>query len=365
MMKRRCVGLTTGILFVALWLAALGVFHTNAVADDNKVYQWKMVTTWPPKFPVVDQAITRMITNIETMSRGRLKIEHHPGGTLIPPMETFEAVRGGMAQMGSSCSYYWGGKVPEAPIFTTVPFGMTPQERISWYYNGGGLELWHELYKDYNIVPFPMINTGVQMGGWFNKEINSLADLKGLKMRIPGFGGKVMAKAGVNVVLLPPSEIFVSLERGVIDATDWIAPYHDKRMGLYQAAKYYYYPGWHEPSTVGELLINKKAWESLPPDLQTIIKCAAADCYIWSLGEFDSLNGDALKELVDKHGVIVLKFPEDVLSELKKLSKEVMEKEAAKSPKMKKIYESFDNFRAKSSFWTKVSTEGFLDARSK
>lgn len=357
-----------------LYLAVLSVLgcvcaslgsQADALAADAKTFKWKMVTTWPPKFPVVDEAITRMIKNIDTMSQGRLKIEHHPGGTLIPPMETFEAVRGGMAEMGSSCSYYWGGKVPEAPIFTTAPYGMTVQEGTSWMYNGGGLELWHELYAPFNIVPFPMINTGVQMGGWFNKEIKSLADLKGLKMRIPGLGGKVMAKAGVNVVLLPPSEIFVSLERGVIDAADWIAPYHDKRIGLHQAAKYYYYPGWHEPNTVGELLINKKAWESLPDDLKIIIQCAAADCYIWSLGEFDSLNGDALKELVEKHGIKVMKFPDDVLAQLKKLSMEVMEEEAAKSAKMKKIYDSFKDFKARSAQWTHISTEAFMDARNK
>jgi TRAP-type mannitol/chloroaromatic compound transport system substrate-binding protein len=364
-MRGKAIFCAAGILAVMLCLFGFGILQTDAAAADVKTFKWKMVTTWPPKFPVVDEAITRMIKNIETMSQGRLKIEHHPGGTLIPPMETFEAVRGGMAEMGSSCSYYWGGKIPEAPIFTTVPYGMTCQERTSWLYNGGGLQLWHELYAPFNIVPFPMINTGVQMGGWFKKEIKSLADLKGLKMRIPGFGGKVMAKAGANVVLLPPSEIFVSLERGVIDAADWIAPYHDKRMGLHQAAKYYYYPGWHEPSTVGELLINKKAWESLPADLKAVVQCAAADCYIWSLGEFDSLNGDALKELVEKHGVKVQKFPDDVLAQLKKLSAQVLEEEAAKSAKMKKIYEAFKDFKGRAASWTRVSTEAFLDARAK
>ena len=354
-----------GVFLVLLALSAVCFMQGDVFAADTKTFQWKMVTAWPPKFPVVEDAILRMLNHIETMSQGRLKIEHHPGGTLIPPFETFEAVRGGMAQMGSSCSYYWAGKIPEAPIFTTVPFGMTPQERISWYYNGGGIELWHELYAPFNIVPFPMINTGAQMAGWFKKEINSLSDIKGLKMRIPGFGGKVMAKAGANVVLLPPSEIFVSLERGVIDAADWIAPFHDKRMGLHQAAKYYYYPGWQEPSTVGELLINKQAWESLPDDLKAMIRCAAADCYIWSLGEFDSLNGNALKELVEKHGVQVRKLPDDVLVELHRLSEEVLKEEAAKSEKMKKIYDSFTAFKAKTASWTKVSEEGFLEARSK
>jgi TRAP-type mannitol/chloroaromatic compound transport system substrate-binding protein len=152
-------------------LFGLGALQTDAAAADVKTFTWKMVTAWPPKFPIVDEAIMRTINNIETMSQGRLKIEHHPGGTLIPPLETFEAVRGGIAEMGSSCSYYWGGKVPEAPIFTTVSYGMTPQERISLLYNGKGLQLWHELYAPFNIVPFPMINTGVQMAGRSFKDI--------------------------------------------------------------------------------------------------------------------------------------------------------------------------------------------------
>ena len=360
------IGYKRRMFLVFFMMTTLCLMYAAVAAEaETKTYQWKMVTTWPPKFPVVDQAIERMVKNIETMSQGRLQIEVHPGGTLIPPMETFEAVRGGMAQMGSSCSYYWGGKIPEAPFFTTVPFGMTVQERTAWMYNGDGLKLWHELYAPFNIVPFPMINTGVQMGGWFNKEINSLEDMKGLKMRMPGYGGKVLAKIGANVVLLPPSEIFVSLERGVIDAADWIAPYHDKRMGLHQAAKYYYYPGWQEPSTVGELLVNKKAWESLPEDLKTIVQSAATDCYIWSLGEFDSLNGDALNELVEEHGIQVRKFPDDVVAQLHKLSKEVLEEEAAKSEMAKKIYQSFQDFRKKTEPWTEASTEAYLEARSK
>ena len=335
-----------------------------SLADSGKKFEWKMVSTWPPNFPVLQEGCDRLAKNIETMSNGQLKIQVFAGGELVPPMETFQAVSQGMAQMGSAAAYYWAGKVPEAQFFTTLPFGLTPQERSAWMTSGGGLELWAELYEPFNLVPLPMINTGVQMAGWFRKEIKSLADMKGLRMRMPGFGGKVLAKIGANVVLLPGSEVFVSLERGVIDATEWVGPYHDERLGLYQAAKYYYYPGWHEPSSVVELMINKKAWNSLPDNLKAIVKSAAAETYIWSLAEFDAKNGEALNKMITKDGVKLRKLPDDVLAKLQKLSHEVLEEQAAKSPKAKKIYDAFLKFKKKMVPWTKVSEESYLNARS-
>ena len=364
---RRCVLFQkVGIcLAVISLIAVVALIPKSVLADPGKTFKWKMVTTWAPNFPVLQEGCDRLAKNIDIMTNGRLKIKVYAGGELVPPLETFQAVSKGMVQMGSAASYYWAGKVPEAQFFTTLPYGLTPQERIAWLYAGGGLELWAELYEPFNLVPIPMINTGVQMGGWFRKEIKSLADVKGLKFRIPGFGGKVMAKAGANVILLPGSEVFVALERGVIDATEWVGPYHDKRLGLYQAAKYYYYPGWHEPSSVVELMVNKKAWNSLPADLKAIVKAAALENYVWSLAEFDAKNGEALNEMIQKHGVKLRKFPDDVLAQLKKLSKEVLEEEAKKTPMMKKIYASFLKFQEKMVPWTKVSEEAYLDARAK
>ena len=221
--------------------------------------------------------------------------------------------------MGHVSAAYWTGKVPEAQFFSTVPFGMTALGMNSWLYDGGGLELWREVYKPFHVIPFPLGNTGVQMGGWFNKEINSVDDLQGLKMRIPGLGGKVLAKAGGNPVLLAGSEVYSALERNTIDATEWIGPYHDERLGLYRAAEHYYYPGWHEPGTVLELTVNERAWNSLPPDLQAIVANAAQAANLAMLAEMEHKNAEALQILKARDDITIAPFPDDVLQRLKAL----------------------------------------------
>jgi TRAP-type mannitol/chloroaromatic compound transport system substrate-binding protein len=202
------------------------------------------------------------------------------------------------------------------------------------------------------------------MGGWFNRKINTVKDLSGLKMRIPGIGGKVMAKAGVNVVLLAASELYTALERGVLDALEWAGPYHDLQLGFHRAAKYYYYPGWHEPGSVIELTINKTAWNSLSPELQAIVETAAAENYITSLAEFDAKNGEALTELVEQYGVTVLPFPDDVLRKLKKYTKVVIEELAAHDPELAAVNEAFTTFAAKIGDWTVHSEQAFLTAKN-
>lgn len=327
----------------------------------RKTYEWKMATTWPPKFPVLGEGAELMAQWIEEMSEGRIKIHVYGAGELIPALEIFEAVSQGTIQMGHGASYYWAGKVPAAQFFSAVTFGFTAQQIHSWFYAGGGLELWQEVYAPFNLVPFPAGNTGVQMGGWFRKEINSMADFKGLKMRIPGLGGKVLAKAGGNAVLTAGGEIYTNLDRGVIDATEWVGPYHDLKMGFYKAAPYYYYPGWHEPGTCLECFINKKNWEELPKDLQAIIHTASMRSTLWSLAEFDAKNGEALKELVEQHGVKLRKFPDEVLRELRKLSDEVLEESAAGDPMTRKVYDAFLAFRAKVEPWTEISERAYMD----
>jgi TRAP-type mannitol/chloroaromatic compound transport system substrate-binding protein len=199
------------------------------------------------------------------------------------------------------------------------------------------------------------------MGGWFNKKIETIDDYKGLKMRIPGLGGKVVAKAGGTVVLTPGGEIFTSLERGVIDATEWVGPYHDLRMGFYQAAKYYYYPGWHEPGTALEFIFNKKAYESLPKDLQHIVDAACAENDVWALAEFDANNGAALQTLINKHNVKVFKFPDKVLDALRPLALEVVEEQAAKTPMARKVNESFKKFQKVVGSWGSISEKSYYD----
>jgi TRAP-type mannitol/chloroaromatic compound transport system substrate-binding protein len=335
---------------------------TAAAAE--KTYNWKMVTTWPPNFPIFQEGVERFADEIKIMSDGRLNIKVYAGGELVPPLQTFDAVSQGTVEMGHGAAYYWAGKIPAAQFFTAVPFGMNAQGMNAWLYGGGGLELYREIYAPFNLVPFPMGNTGVQMGGWFNKKINSVDDLKGLKMRIPGLGGKVFAKAGGTPVLLPGGEIYTALDRGTIDATEWVGPFHDERLGLYRAAKYYYYPGWHEPGPVLELIVNKKAYASLPPDLQKIIETAAASSSVWMLSQFEAKNLAALKELKEKYKVEVYPFPDDVLKALHGYTKEVLEEEAAKDATFKRVYEAYEAFMKDNDAWNKLSEAAYQKARN-
>lgn len=321
----------------------------------KKVYNWRMATTWPPHFPVLGVGADLLAKYIEELTDGRIKIHVYGGGELVPPLQTFDAVSQGMVEMGHGAAYYWAGKAPATQFFAAVPFGMNAQQMNSWIYAGDGQKLWDEVYAPFNLKPFPAGNTGVQMGGWFNKEINSIKDFKGLKMRIPGLGGKVLAKAGGSAVLSPGGEIYTNLERGVIDATEWVGPYHDYLMGFYKVAKYYYYPGWHEPGTVLETFVNKKAFEKLPKDLQMAIETATYRTNIWMLAEFDSKNNIYLQKLIKEHNVKLKKFPDSVLKQLKVYSDEVLAEITSKDAQSKKVYENFKAFKKNVSAWSKIS----------
>jgi len=327
----------------------------------KKKYRWKMVTTWPPNLPVLQTGAVRFANRVKEATDGRIKIQVFAGGELVPPLGVFDAVSSGTVEVGSGASYYWAGKVPAAQWFAAVPFGFNPQGINAWFYSGGGLKLWEEVYAPFNLVPRPQGNTGVQMGGWFRKKMNTIADFKGLKMRIPGLGGKVIAKAGGTVVLLPGGEIFTSLERGVIDATEWVGPMHDLRMGFYKAAKYYYYPGWHEPGTCLEVMFNKKVYESLPKDLQAILDAVAMETNLWSLSEFESGNGAALQELISKHKVKLLRFPEPLLEKLRIMANETLEEEAKKDAMSKKVHNAFKKFKKQVGVWGSISENAYYN----
>ena len=359
-MLSRSLLLSFFIVFITACGSDNGKESSNNTVDTSKTYHWKMVTTWPPNFPVLQEGAERFADNINVMSNGRLNIKVYAGGELIPALQTFDAVSQGTVEMGHGSAYYWAGKVPEAQFFSTVPFGMTARGMNAWLYDGGGLELWREVYKPFHVIPFPLGNTGVQMGGWFNKEINSLDDLKGLKMRIPGLGGKVFAKAGGNPVLLAGSEVYTALERNTIDATEWIGPFHDQRLGLYRAAEHYYYPGWHEPGTVLELTINQRAWESLPADLQAIVSNAAMAENLRMFSEMEQKNLSALQALKDRPNVQIHRFPDDVLAKLKTLTDEALAEEAANDPEFKRIYDEYQTFRLKNDAWSAISENAYL-----
>jgi len=337
---------------------------SGGAAPAAKTFEWKMVTTWPPNFPIFQEGVEQFAADVNKISNGQLKIKVYAGGELVPPLQTFDAVSQGTVELGHGAAYYWAGKIPAAQFFTAVPFGMNAQGMNAWLYGGGGLDLWREVYAKHNLVPFPMGNTGVQMGGWFNKKINSIDDLKGLKMRIPGLGGKVIAKAGGTPVLLAGGEIYTSLERGNIDATEWVGPFHDERLGLYRAAKYYYYPGWHEPGPVLELIVNKKAYESLPENLKKAIEVAAASSNVWMLSQFEAKNLQALRKLKEQDHVEVLPFPDDVLKALKGYTKEVLDEQSAVDPEFKKVYDAYTAFSKDNDSWNALSEAAYTHARN-
>jgi TRAP-type mannitol/chloroaromatic compound transport system substrate-binding protein len=325
-----------------------------------KRYRWKMTTTWPPNFPIIGEACTKYAELVKALSGGRIDIKVYGGGELVPALEAFDAVRSGGVELGSGSAYYWAGKLPAGQFFASVPFGMNAQQLNAWLFSGGGLGLWEELYRDFNLVPMPGGNTGVQMGGWFNREISSIASLKGLKMRIPGLGGKVLEKAGGAPVLLAGGEIYTGLERGVIDATEWLGPYHDMLMGFHEIAKYYYTPGWHEPGTMLEFFINKNLYDSLPNDLQTILRTAAMHINLWVLSEMEAKNAEALGRLLEG-GIVLRRFPDEVIERLRAYTAEVILDLTDKDPACRKVYASYDAFRRQAARYSEITEKAFYE----
>lgn len=325
----------------------------------NNTYEWKITTTWPPNFPVVGEACNYLAQWVEKMSGGRLKIKVYGGGELIPALESFEAVSNGAVEMGHGGAYYWAGKTPATQFFSTVPFGMNVNQLTAWILAGGGQELWEELYAQFDLTPMLAGNTGVQMGGWFNREINSIQDLQGLKMRMPGLGGKVLARAGATALLVAGGEIYTNLERGVIDATEWIGPYHDYLMGFHEIARYYYYPGWHEPGAALELIVNKPKFDALPSDLQAIIQTAAARSNSWVMAEFNSKNMIYLDKILNEGEVSLKAFPGEVLNKLREYTNEVLAELVDENEDCRKIFQSFDKFRRGIGLWSTISEKNY------
>ena len=334
----------------------------SAPAVQTKI-KWRMATTWPKNFPGLGTGANNLAKHIGEMSEGRLQVEVFGGGEIVPPLESFDAVSKGTAEMGHGAAYYWKGKSPATQFFAAVPFGLNAQETNAWIYYGGGQKLWDDLYAEFNLKPFLAGNTGVQMGGWFNREINSLDDMKGLKIRMPGLGGEVLDAIGATPKLLPRGEIFTSLQSGAIDATEWVGPYNDLAFGFYKVAKFYYHPGWHEPGTALECFVNKQAYDKLPKDLQKIVAVACQAANNDMLAEFTARNGEALGTLINEHGVQLKKFPDEVMKKLKETSEEVVSNVAAADANSRKIYDNFSAFRAAVSGWTALSETGYSLAR--
>jgi TRAP-type mannitol/chloroaromatic compound transport system substrate-binding protein len=336
---------------------------TAAPAGKQQMFRWKMVTTWPKNFPGLGTGANNVARLITEMSGGRIQVTVYGAKELVPPFEVFDAVSSGTAELGHGAAYYWKGKVEAAQFFAAVPFGMNAQEMNAWLYYGGGMELWREVYAPFGLLPVAAGNSGIQMGGWFNREINSLDDLEGLKMRIPGLGGEVLRRAGGTPVSMPGSDIFTSLQSGAIDATEWVGPYNDLAFGLYKVAKHYYYPGWHEPGTTLECLVNQAAYDSLPADLQSIVINACRVVNGDMLAEYTARNNAALQSLINEHNVDLRAFPDSVLERLRALSEEVVSEIADRDALSAKVFESYRAFQSQVMSWHDISERAYMNIR--
>ncbi len=355
----------TSILIKAAMVVSIGLssigFSGLTNADDGKKYRWRLAETWGPNFPIFGEATKNMAKMVNEMSNGRLTIRIDSSNKHKSPLGVFDFVKTGQYQMAHSGSYYWKGKNFNTMFFTTVPFGMTAPEQYAWFYYGGGMELMKKVYDQYGILSFPGGNTGNQMGGWFKKEINSVEDLKGLKMRIPGFAGEVLARLGAKPTNIPAGELYTALERNTIDALEWVGPSLDLRMGFHKIAPYYY-TGWHEPATELQFMVNEKAFNSLPKDLQKILtvamKTAAYDMYAQSYHE-SAMNLATLEK--DYPNVKMRSFPKPVMNAILKTNDELLKEFAEKDPMTAEILQSLSDYKQKARAWTNLSDRAYLD----
>ncbi|NER22501.1 MAG: TRAP transporter substrate-binding protein [Symploca sp. SIO1C2] len=332
----------------------------TASTTDLPTLRWKMATSWPQSLDTIFGGAETVCQRVSDMTGGRFTIKPFAAGEIVPGTQVLDAVQAGTVECGHTASYYYIGKNPALAFATSVPFGLNAQQQNAWLYHGGGLEAIQKIYSDFGIINFPAGNTGAQMGGWFKREIKSLADLQGLKMRIPGLGGKVMDSLGVNVQVLPGNEIFLALDRGAIDAAEWVGPYDDQKLGLNKAANFYYYPGWWEPGPTLDVLVNQQAWAQLPQAYQEIFKTAAFEANINMLAKYDALNGKALKELVDS-GTKLAAYSQEIMTAAQKATAELFEENASKNASFKEIYQQWQKFQEEVSGWNQINELSFAD----
>jgi TRAP-type mannitol/chloroaromatic compound transport system substrate-binding protein len=310
----------------------------------RKTITWRLASSFSRSLDTIYGAAEVLADRVSELTGGSFRIRAYPGGELVPALEVLGAVQTGTIQMGHSASYYYVGKNPAFAFDTCVPFGLTARMQNAWLYYGGGMELMRQLFADFNVVNLPGGNTGVQMGGWFRRSIGSLDDLRGLKMRIPGLGGQVMDRLGVNVQLISGGEIYPALERGAIDATEWVGPYDDEKLGFHKVADYYYYPGWWEPGPTLSFYVNRRAWDELPSDYRAALEAAAAEANVLMMARYDAQNPPALQRLLAA-GVSLRRFPEDIMDAARREAFSLMEEQAAADPGYRQVFDSFNSFR--------------------
>ena len=342
--------------------ALAGTVAAPAVAR-AQMRRWHMVTSWPKRLPGPGMSAERVAERIATLSGGRLQVTVHAAGELVPALEVLDAVGGTVAEMGHTAAFYWQGKQPAAAYYTTVPFGLTPFEHVAWVDAGSGQALWDELYAPFGVKPFMGGNTGVCMGGWFRRDMKTLDDLKGLKIRSLGLGGEVYRRLGATPQTTPPGEILTSLQSGVLDAAEFVGPGTDIALGLYRVAPNYYGPGFNKPNGTGECIVNLKAWEALDTEMKAIIAHACAVEASFALSEMDRLNAEALAALTGRYNVKLQTFSPDIVAAARKQAADVMGELSARSDIAQRIGESYAGFRSRAAAWSRVSLKAVLEAR--
>jgi len=343
-------------------LGIVGTAAAPAVAQTGKLH-WRMVTSWPKRLPGPGMSAERIAQRIAALSGGRLEITVSAAGEIAPAFEVLDAVGSGVAEMGHSASFYWQGKEPAAAFFTTVPFGLTPNEHVAWIGAGGGQALWDEIYAPFGVKPFMGGNTGVCMGGWFRHEIRSAADVHGLKIRSLGLGGEVYRRLGAIAQTTAPGEILVALQSGVLDAAEFVGPGSDIALGLYRFTPFYYGPGFNKPNGTGECIVSLKAWRTLDAELKAIVTDACAAEASFALAEMERLNIEALPALTARDHVQLRTFPLDFIAAARAQASDVLSELAGKSTSARKVHDGYVAFRDKISAWSRISLQAVLEAR--
>ncbi|MGB0563065.1 MAG: TRAP transporter substrate-binding protein [Spirulinaceae cyanobacterium] len=327
---------------------------SQAIDGDRPVLQWRMATSWPKSLDIIFGTANQMCQRVSELTAGRFIITPYEAGEIVPGLEVLQAVGQGDAECGHTLGYYAAQTYPAFAFATTLPFGLNAAQQNAWLYYGGGLEALQKLYADVGVIQFPAGNSGTQMGGWFNREVKTPADLQGLKMRIPGLGGQVMERLGVDVQVLPGDEIFAALERKTIDAAEWASPYDDKRLGLNRVAEFYYYPGWWEPGTTFELQINLDLWNQLPPSYQAVLQVAAAEAQVTMVARYDALNGNALEQLM-AGGTKLMPFSAEILAAGRQATTDLLTEIARTDATFRDLYDQWQTFRRSVYQWNNAN----------
>jgi TRAP-type mannitol/chloroaromatic compound transport system substrate-binding protein len=340
----------------------VGALAAPAVAT-AQTRRWRMVTSWPKRLPGPGMSAERVAERIAALSGGRLQVTVHAAGEVVPAFEVLDAVGSGVAELGHTAAFYWQGKQPAAAFYTTVPFGLTPNEHVAWVDAGGGQALWDEIYAPFGVKPFMGGNTGTCMGGWFRRDVKGLDDMRGLKIRALGLGGEVFRRLGATPQTTPPGEILTSLQSGVLDAAEFVGPGTDIALGLYRVAPLYYGPGFNKPNGTGECIVSLRAWNALDAETKAIITHACATEASFALAEMERLNAEALAALMSRHNVQLRTFPADLIAAARRQAADVLAELGGRNEAARKVHDSYAAFRERTAAWSRISLRAVLEAR--